>query len=488
MAVLLLNIMFKEVIRGFFANLSLNKKLILTMLLLNFILVSIILLLYSQTEQLLLKELQQQTMELTKAIQIGVEEITSEGITDEERLSKYLKNLNAKGIKEISVISNADEIVASTNTAKIGQPITHKRKELIIKAELGEPVSEEGGTYNVILPVIAGNIQYGYVHLKFNKDDFSKIVRSNALKRIIATFFVFGLGILLALLLSNQYTKPIKNVVTAARKVAMGDFDQSLPVYGKNEIGQLSESFNFMVKKLKEIRKLEEKLREAEHLSGLGQFSRNMAHEIRNPLNFINLSIDYIAEKYSLKDEKLHKLILGIKQEIQRLDNIVNNFLNYSRPLKLNLQDVDIKESIEDIILLIWAKIESEGIVMKRDYKDNAKARLDRDLFKSCLLNVISNAIQAMETSDKKELFILTEFKEENFIISITDSGIGVTEEDIPKIFEPFFTTKEKGIGLGLPMTMRIIEEHGGKVEFKSKKKIGSTIRLILPKEILIFT
>jgi nitrogen fixation/metabolism regulation signal transduction histidine kinase len=480
--------MFKDIIKNFFANLSLNKKLIFTMLFLNLILVSIILLMYSQTEQLLLKELQQQTMELTKAIQIGVEEITSEGITDDERLSKYLKNLNAKGIKEISVISNADEIVASTNTAKIGQPITHKRKELIIKAELGEPVSVEGSAYNVILPVIAGNTQYGYIHLKINKDDFSKIVRSNALKRIIATFFVFGLGIILALILSKQYTKPIKNVVEAARKVAMGDFDQSLPVYGKNEIGHLSESFNFMVKKLKEIRKLEERVREAEHLSGLGQFSRNMAHEIRNPLNFINLSIDYISEKYSQRDERFQKLILGIKQEIQRLDNIVNNFLTYSRPLKLNLQDVNIKDSIEDIILLIWSKAESEGIVIKRDYRDNVIVRLDRDLFKSCLLNIISNAIQAMEFSEKKELIIKTEFKEENFIISIKDTGVGVMDKEIPKIFEPFFTTKENGIGLGLPMTMRIIEEHGGMIDFESEIGVGSTVSIILPKDILIST
>lgn len=480
--------MLRDVIRSLFADLSLNKKLIFIMLFLNFILVSIILLMYSQTEQLLLRELQQQTVELTKAIQIGVEEITSDGITDEERLYKYLKNLNAKGIKEISVISNADEIVASTNTAKIGQPITHKRKELIIKAELGEPISEEGSTYNVIFPVIAGNIQYGYVHLKFNKDDFSKVVRSNTLKRIIATFFVFGVGIVLALLLSKQYTKPIKNVVEAARKVAMGNFEQNIPIYGKNEIGQLSESFNFMVQKLKEIRKLEERLREAEHLSGLGQFSRNMAHEIRNPLNYINLSIDYILEKYSSNDKKFYNLILGIKQEIQRLDSIVNNFLTYSKPLKLNLQDVDIKDSIEEIILLIWTKMESEGIVLKKDYRDNVKARLDRDLFKSCLLNVISNAIEAMEMSEKKELVILTEFKEEDFIISITDSGIGVLEKDIPKIFEPFFTTKEKGIGLGLSMTMRILEEHGGTVLFKSEKGKGSTISLILPKNILIFT
>jgi nitrogen fixation/metabolism regulation signal transduction histidine kinase len=277
-------------------NLSLNRKLILIMLFLSFILISVLMFLYSQSEQTLFSELERQTRELTKAIQIGVEEVTASGATDEARLSKYLKELNAKGVKEISIISNADEIVASTNMAKIGQPLTHKRKELIIKAELGEPISDEGSTYNVIVPVVAGNTQYGYIHLKINKDDFSQILRINALKRIAATIFVFGIGIIMALILSKRYTRPIQNVVDAAMRVAAGDLNQNIPVQSRDEIGQLSESFNFMVQKLRETRTLEEKLREAEHLSGLGQLSRNMAHEIRNTLTLINLSIEHIAD------------------------------------------------------------------------------------------------------------------------------------------------------------------------------------------------
>ncbi|MDA8340510.1 MAG: hypothetical protein M0Z70_14515, partial [Nitrospiraceae bacterium] len=102
-------------VEKFSFNLSLNRKLILIMLFLSFILISVLMFLYSQSEQALFRERERQTMELTKAIQIGVEEVTASGATDEARLSKYLKELNAKGVKEISIISNADEIVASTN-------------------------------------------------------------------------------------------------------------------------------------------------------------------------------------------------------------------------------------------------------------------------------------------------------------------------------------------------------------------------------------
>jgi len=103
--------------------------------------------------------------------------------------------LNVKDVKEISIISNADEIIASSNPTKIGKPLSQKRKELIIKAELGESVSrEEGKTYNVIVPVIAGEEHYGYVHLRINTDDFSKALRINIIKRIISTLMVFGLA------------------------------------------------------------------------------------------------------------------------------------------------------------------------------------------------------------------------------------------------------------------------------------------------------
>ncbi len=472
-------------VEKFSFNLSLNRKLILIMLFLSFILISVLMFLYSQSEQALFRERERQTMELTKAIQIGVEEVTASGATDEARLSKYLKELNAKGVKEISIISNADEIVASTNMAKIGQPLTHKRKELIIKAELGEPISDEGSTYNVIVPVVAGNTQYGYIHLKINKDDFSQILRINALKRIAATLFVFGIGIIMALILSKRYTRPIQNVVDAAMRVAAGDLNQNIPVQSRDEIGQLSESFNFMVQKLRETRTLEEKLREAEHLSGLGQLSRNMAHEIRNPLNFINLSIDHIGEKYRPEDEenkkRFNNLISGIKQEVHRLNKLVNDFLDYSRPIKLNIKRVRVGELLEDVMALIWAKAEADEINITKDYSADVQIDVDTDLFKSCILNIITNAFHAMETSQRKILKIKTELIDNEFILSITDTGMGVSHENLSRIFEPFFSTKQNGLGLGLPMTMRVMEEHGGRVDFNSVEGKGSDVKLILP-------
>ncbi|HOA83464.1 MAG TPA: HAMP domain-containing sensor histidine kinase [Thermodesulfovibrio thiophilus] len=436
---------------------------------------------YSQTEKKLLKEIERQTADLTKAIQIGVEEVTKGG---SNKLTEYLKKLNTKGIREVSIISNTQEIIASTNPQNIGKPITHSKKELIIKAELGEPVFEEENVYNVIIPVIAGNVQYGYIHLRINKDDFSHILKTNALKRILTTLMIFFIGIVVTYIISLRYTKPINTLTEAAKKVAQGDFKYRLNINRKDEIGKIAESFNFMIQKLQENQILHERLREAEHLSAIGQLSRTIAHEVRNPLNFINLSIDHLIEKLQkqeLDSDNYIKLLENMKQEIYRVNNLITEYLEYTRPLKLNKKLASIIEIIEDVVSLVEATGSKYGINIYKDYEVDFTLNLDVDLIKSCFLNIITNALYAMKDSDMKNLFIKTELSEDNLLIKISDTGSGVPEEYIDKIFEPFFSTKKGGLGLGLPLSKRVIEEHGGKIEFSSRQGNGSEVKIYIP-------
>jgi signal transduction histidine kinase len=470
-------------LKDYFLGLSLNKKLIGMMLFLTLILVSMLLFFYGQTEKELLKELEDQTADLSKAIQVGVEEVTGTGPTDEMRLYNYLQKLNAKGVKEISIISTKDKIIASTNPTKVGEPVSVKKKQRIIKAELGEPVSKEGKVYNVIVPVVAGNTQYGYIHLQINIDDFSDVLRISAIKRVIATLFVFGLGIVIAMFLSWMYTKPIHNVVDAARRVAAGDLSLNLTTDRKDEIGELTQSFNYMVQKLRDERALEEKLREAEHLSAVGQLSRSIAHEIRNPLNFISLSIDHLKEKYApsenAKKEKFESLMASIKQEIQRLNNLVGDFLDYGKPLKLNLQEVDVGNIIEEVMSLVWAKAEKDNIEIFKQYGVLPMLYLDPELVKTCIFNVVLNAFQAMPEGGK--LTLRTQTSDNRVSIIFEDTGIGISKETLSKVFNPFFSTKISGLGLGLALTKRVIEEHKGKVDFQSREGKGSTVTISFP-------
>jgi nitrogen fixation/metabolism regulation signal transduction histidine kinase len=470
--------------RNLFLNLSLNKKLVFMMLGLSFLLLSLLFIIYLQSERVLEKQLETQIVELTQAIQVGVEEVTGTGGTDEMRLRQYLKSLKSRGIKEISIISNKEEIIASTNPKSVGTPVGPKKKELIIKAELGErAVDEEGKTYNVIIPVIAGEAHYGYVHLQINADNFSEQLKLNTLKRIAATLLVFSLGIAISIFLALRYTEPIHNVVEAAKKVAAGDLNQSLPMDRKDEIGELTESFNYMVQKLKEEKKLEERLREAEHLSAVGQLARGIAHEIRNPLNYISLSIDHLKEKYRPADEarenKFDSLISSMKQEVHRLDKLVGDFLDYGKPLRLNLQPVDTKKLLCHIVEIIKAKADTEHVAIIESYDFLPELMLDYDLMKTCLFNIVSNAFQAMPEGGT--ITFRTERSDGKFNLHILDTGAGVPRENLERIFEPFFTTKSGGLGLGLAITRRVIEEHGGKIDFLSSEGKGSEVSITLP-------
>lgn len=471
-------------IKDYFLKPSLKKRLVAMMLFLSLSLISILLFLYYRTEAVLYNEFERQTSELSKAIQIGLEEATSSGLTDEKRLKNYLEKLNVKGVKEISIISTSDKIIASTNPKDIGKWVSKSKKELIFKAELGQPVtSGESQVYDVIIPVVLGSQHMGYIHLTLNTEDFSVFLRTSAIRRIIAALFIFAIGISLAAILAGRYTKPIEDIVNAAKNVAAGNLSQELNTNRKDEIGELARGFNYMVKKLREDLELREKLRKAEHLAGIGQVAQNVAHEIKNPLNFISLSIDHIKEhcRPGSRDdaEKFESLVVNIKNEIQRLSRFAESFLGYGKPFELSLKKTNMGQIIENVIEIVSTKAQQADIQIKKEYKSLPELSIDPEFIKTCIYNVIINSFEAMPGGGT--LSIRTRKSGSEFFLNIEDTGTGVDKDKLDKIFEPFFTTKNKGLGLGLPLTKKIIEEHGGKVLFESEKGRGSLVTIILP-------
>ncbi|MCX7793006.1 MAG: ATP-binding protein [Thermodesulfovibrionales bacterium] len=459
--------------------LSLKQKLVLMMVGLSFILTSLLLILYYQAERILYKNLEAQIEDLSKIIQVGVEELT--GSSDEKRLKDYLSRLKSKGIKEVSIISHTDEILASTNPEKSGSTINPTKKEMIIRAELGEPVTAEGRTYNVIVPVIMNNEHYGYLHLKINTEDFSSMLRSNLYNRILVTLIVFGAGIVMIVFLSTRYTRPIQEIIVAVRNIMAGEYNYTMKINTPGEIGELSENIERMKRLLEGQQRLQENLRKAEHLATVGQFAREIAHEVRNPLNFINLTIDHVKTKLLKNSDfiKEAELLEAVKREVHRLDNLVNNFLEYAKPLILKKQRIDTGKLLTEIIELIKAKAEASGIEIITEFSTLPFIDADPDLLKTALMNIIKNAFEAMPEGGT--LTLRTGIEADNFYIEISDNGEGIPEDRLTKVFDPFFTTKEKGLGLGLTTTKRIIEEHGGRIFIKSKG--GTDVKLIFGRD-----
>ncbi len=474
--------------KNFFDNLRLRTKLLVMMLFLSLLSLVMLFTIYSHGERTLMKEIEQHTIDLTTAIKMSVEELTSQEQTDEARLRDYVQQLNQKGVKEISIISNEEEIIASSNPRKVGKKIDPKRKDLLITAKLGEDLgpSARQKTQNILIPVIVNNEQVGYVHIIMVLDDFSNLLKSNNLKRLIATVIVFTIGIVVSLFLSWKYTAPIHEVVDAAKAVAAGDLSKKLTIKRNDEIGELAKSFNEMIEKLRLQKELEDRLHQAERLSALGQFASGLAHEIRNPLNFINLSIDHIRKKFVPKDkidkETFSRLMLEVKDEIRRLNDLISNFLNYGKPIRLHLKEINLKLIINEITALAEQKIQMEKINIEIDIpEDIPMVMIDKDQMKICFINIILNSIQAMPKGGSLTIKARPNSNDANLDIIFTDTGAGIDIQDMDKIFDPYFTTKDVGIGLGLALTKKIINEHKGEIFIFSRPGVGTNVTIRLP-------
>jgi len=462
---------------------SLWARLAALMLLTSLCLVVLLVIFYHQTEKRFYHEFARQTTELSKAMQIGLEGSAGGSPSDPMNLEAYLQNLNFKGIREVAVINSTNRIIASTNPENIGKWITQQRKELIFKADLGETVTGEGQVFNVIVPMIAEGRSAGYIHLTLDTEGFSVLLRLSAIRRILTAVLILGLGTLIAVILARYTTRPIEAIASLAEKVAKGDLEESFPTNRQDEIGRLARSFNEMIVRLREDRQLQERLRTAEHLASTGQFARYIAHEIKNPLNFISLSIDFMGDRYRPAEtktaEQFDAMVVNLKGEVARIGRIAERFLEDGRHFELRIGPCDPGQLLRDVLDLAAAQAEVTGIQVLRQTDPMPQLQADPEFLRACFFNIVKNAFEAMPNGG---IFKVESRVDKDLLtLDFEDTGSGVAPENLEKLFTPLFSTKPDGLGLGLALTKRVIEEHGGKVFFHSDIGRGSTVSLVLP-------
>ncbi len=470
---------------------NLNAKLVIIMLSLLIIAILTLFIMNQYSQNDLVREIQESSTEVSKAIQISVEDLTSETEVVTSRLSDYLKEARNKGINEINIINNEGEIIDSSDPEQVGKKRDMKKMDKGLKATRGRGAVATGSLrpYDLVVPVIVGDEQLGYVQVNLLLDNIREIQHANFMRRLMVTCMVFMLGIILTIFLARRYTGPINRLATEVKKVSAGDLSVTFPVESRDEIGELAESFNEMVAKLREREHLEKRLYEAEHLSKVGQLASGIAHEIRNPLNYISLAIDHLKGEIlptcGDKRRDLDTLIDKIKEEVRRANYMVLNFMNYGRPLKLRLGRFDFQELLDKALPLLKDKLDEQRIcVSTRLQPDLPKMCADPELLRNCLFNFITNAAQAMPDGGTVTIGASFDPAENNFNLTFADQGTGIAAEDISKIFQPYFTTKEAGIGLGLAITERIIKEHGGEILVTSEENQGTIFTVVLPQKV----
>jgi signal transduction histidine kinase len=270
--------------------------------------------------------------------------------------------------------------------------------------------------------------------------------------------------------------------------VAGGDFDVQVPADRTDEMGTLAASFNEMTARLGRARQLEIQLHQAEKGAVVGRLAAAIAHEIRNPLNYINLTLDHLRSSFAPADPKKHdtfvRLTEQLKTEVARINRHISDFLKYSRPTKLELQGVDVRAEAEDALRIIEPRVEERGI-QTEIVQDGELPKIlaDPESLRSVFTNLVINAVEAIDGSGGTVSIHLSKANNDSVRIEISDTGCGIPADDIGKVFEPYFSTKDTGTGLGLAIVKKAIEDHGGTIAISSKQGSGTTFTITLPVE-----
>jgi signal transduction histidine kinase len=315
----------------------------------------------------------------------------------------------------------------------------------------------------------------------------TSLLERQARQSLLYTLAVLLATTLLTAIVVWRFTRPIKYLSTAARRIALGDFSFRVPQTNRNdEMGELTDLFNEMTAKLSRTRQLETQLHEAEKAAVVGRLASAIAHEIRNPLNYINLTLDYLRTSFAPEDperrQTFSRLAGQLKTEVARINTRISEFLNYSRPSELAMEPLDLYAICQDSLRIVEAQAAESGIET-RVQKDGSLPRVlgDPEAIRSVLTNLVINGVQAIDGSGSLSIVLAPEEGGRGARIEVSDTGRGIAPEDIAKVFEPYYSTKETGTGLGLAIVKKTVDDHRGTISVKSKVGGGTTFTITLP-------
>lgn len=348
-------------------------------------------------------------------------------------------------------------------------------------ARPGEP----GAFY---LPVETNKGRWYVIVVLGSASNLTNILQEQASKSLRYTLLLLLVTTFVTGILVWQFTRPIKDLSIAARRVAGGDFSIRVrAAKRRDEVGALAEAFNEMTAKLGRTRQLETQLHQAEKAAVVGRLASAIAHEIRNPLNYINLTLDHLRSAFAPDDPKkretFERLANQLKAEVARINTHISDFLSYSRPTRLEPQSLNLRVEAEDAMRMIEVQASENGIETGVEELGPVPLIMaDRQALRSVLTNLLINSLQALDGQGHSIVITLsTDDLTQRARIAVTDTGRGIAAEDISKVFEPYYSTKETGTGLGLAIVKKAIDEHGGTISVSSKQGNGTTFVITLP-------
>ncbi len=298
--------------------------------------------------------------------------------------------------------------------------------------------------FEILAPLYLDNSLAGVVRVGLQRDQADQVIGKNRTLMIISMVFIMLIGLL--------------------------------------SIWFLYQNQNRNLARIEEMRK---ELQKSERLSSLGQLAAGVAHEIRNPLNAISMASQRLQREFLPPDqgkmEEFGRITGVIRDEVRRLNGIIEEFLSFSRSQRLELRDYSIEAVLQKLVQLVGEEAASRGITIETRWGDHPTSiPMDVDKLQQAFLNFIKNAMESI--SGEGVIAISIEpLGNENISVKIADTGKGLTPGEMDRIFNPEYTTKEKGLGLGLPIAYEIVRGHGGDIRVQSQVGLGTTFDILLP-------
>lgn len=316
------------------------------------------------------------------------------------------------------------------------------------------------------------------VHIGIREDRIDQALKGIRNLIIMLTIAVTMVGSILSFSLSRLITKPLYTLMDFTHSLSRGEFGRKIDIRSKDEVGELSSTFNNLSCELDAYRKkMEESYKQmlrTEKLTALGRLSAGLAHEIRNPLTSIKVLFQAFKDNPALTKEDM-KVVLSATEQ---MDDLLTRFLRFARSDEFNVSDVYINSLIKQVINLAQFQIKNQSINVVLNLSKLPPIKADRAMIQQALLNLVLNAIEAMPEGGT--LTISSKIENGSAVVSIGDTGSGISEEIKDKIFDPFFTTKGDGTGLGLSIVYNIVSIHNGEISFETDGE-GTTFTLRIP-------
>lgn len=451
--------------------------------------VGLVLVVDMRTEHQLVDSVDRDLMNIVNTIHFSTQKLSAEVGPDRAALERFIEEAKQnKAIREISVIGSTHEVIASSNPANVGQLRELSGQAIIVGEEVGsaKPAGHKI-RYDIRVPLFRQDKVAGLVQADIEVQDYRYLLRQLYLKNLLITAGIMVFAFALVLLTLTRLNGPLRRLIAASDRVASGDLTVRMEPETGDEVGRLTASFNVMTRKLAEEQELEAKLRVLERSAMLSEMASSVAHEIRNPLNLINLTADHLGRQYQPEGEERQKsfqeLIARLKAKVRQIDQMVTDILKIGRPLKLKRTTFTWSELFEEVERSLKSQLVSKGVAVEFSGRTELAINADREQMRLAVSNLLMNALDSVSEKGQIRVEVTEGHGMKGSTVSVADTGKGIPAEDLANIFEPYSAKRPGGTGLELALVRRVIEEHGGKIHAANTPGGGTRFEFTLPME-----